>query len=225
MKIMAQPTILMASAGFLPDPLPQAWSRLRHGCLTRAEGRCFLCDEPSGDRLDVAFLDGETTNWTEENLVAACPLCRLPQALNLPRADDEMLPVWLPEIDQHRLDVLVRSIHRGLVARGHAPFINRRTLPREDNPRIRHWIVTYLALVDRARRLGAMLGGMPPTPSQLARLFRKADPDHGICPVKLRPGLRFVSLGRYYEGDRDIYTELVACPYIPPLSIPPRRAA
>ncbi len=208
---MAPPATLLPSAASIPNQLPGSRAGGRPDVIAAAGRRCACCRLLS-DRLDLGFRNGDPADWSDANLIAVCPLCLAGQRLQRRHADRECLPVWLPEMDQGALVRLVRAIHDALHARGHSPVISLHTLPPEDTASIRCWLIAYLTLADRARRLGAMLGGSLASPSRLYRVFRSVDPARPTCPPKLAMGLRFLPLGRWFEEDRDIYGTWLRAP-------------
>jgi len=139
------------------------------------------------------------------NTLPACPLCALPQHLERPRIDDEAALVWLPEMSQQAINAMMREIHIQIRALGEdlqADSIFKKQSP---SHRSLHYARAVLSeriqpAIDRvgtssAHELGLALLDLSP-----AAYARRA---------ALLGGLRLMPLGRFFDGDRDVYPEIV----------------
>ena len=82
--------------------------------LQRDHHTCRFCGLPAGGWQDVFHLDDDHEHWTPTNLAASCPLCHGVQHIGTPNANSDMHVIWLPEVEQPVLNVLVRGIHGGV---------------------------------------------------------------------------------------------------------------
>jgi hypothetical protein len=87
---------------------------------------CRFCGLPAGGWQDVFHLDDDHENWKLINLAASCPLCHGVQHIGSPDANQDMHVIWLPEVEQPVLNVLVRSIHLILHAHDAATTLTTR---------------------------------------------------------------------------------------------------
>ena len=135
----------------------------------------------------------------------SCALCRLVRHLERPRIDDEARLIWLPEMGQAAPISLVREMHcrlRGLGERLDAE--SAPTLTTDDRICLYH---TQKALLARVEPAAAGLGSAQP--SRLAdALLRLSSPAYRRR-AWLLSGLRLLPLGRFFDGDDDIYPEIV----------------
>jgi hypothetical protein len=177
--------------------------------LRDANGVCALCNT-SGGWLDLYYIDHDHRNLAPDNLLAACPLCRAGQSLHRPSISLEFLPVWLPEITQIAVNRIAAVLHRGLIAAGETPIIDRHHRPARDDLTTRELVSTYLAFANRRPALGVILGGYAPSARELLTLFHATDQrGRGRCPDRLAGGLRLLPLGRYFREGKDRYGEAI----------------
>ena len=169
-------------------------------------GCCRFCGFDAGDRREPFHCNGDHTDQSADNIVAACPLCHLSQHPDRPQIDAEAVLIWLPEISQAGLNCLVRGIHSVLHRHGE-PATAART-PRGTAPELIAAFRTFRAL--RARSSPA-----------LDRLGTTSFADLGAALLNLRPatyarraellaGLRLLPLGQLFREGRDVYPEMLA---------------
>jgi hypothetical protein len=166
--------------------------------------RCAFCGLPTG-KCQMQSPGPRKSNGDSAGDLPACPLCALPQQLERPHIDDEAALVWLPEMSQQAINAMMREIHMQIRALGEdlqADSIFKKQSPRH---RSLHYARAVLAeriqpAIDRvgtgsAHELGVALLELSP-----AAYTRRA---------ALLGGLRLMPLGRFFEGDKDVYPEIV----------------
>ena len=182
------------------------WDERRTLCLLvlrRDRHLCRFCGLPAGDWQDVFNLNHDHADWSEGNLAAACPLCHAVQHIGAITADREMRVIWLPEVTQNVLNVLVRGIHLALLAGGVPPTLDTR--PILDDVDLGCAWRAYAAL---DRRAGAALGVVDSrSPRDLAAGLRALSPAHYANRVHLLGGLRLLHRGRRLRRGRDTYPD------------------
>ncbi|MDJ0390691.1 hypothetical protein QMO56_21480 [Roseomonas sp. E05] len=169
-------------------------------------GCCRFCGFDAGDRREPFHRNGDHTDPSPDNVVAACPLCHLSQHPDRPQIDAEAVLIWLPEISQAGLNCLVRGIHSVLHRHGE-PATAART-PRGAAPELVAAFRTFRALRERSS-------------TALDRLGTTSFADLGAALLHLRPatyarraellaGLRLLPLGQLFRDGRDVYPEMLA---------------
>lgn len=156
---------------------------------------CRYCGAPGGYTPATLALESEKT----------CALCGMVRHLERPQISEEACLVWLPEMSQAALNVLMRRIHCGLRSLGErleagavpALAVGDRTL-------LYH---AQRACLDRAREAELRLGTSDPAnlADALTRLSAGAFTRRGA----LLGGLRLLTMGRLFEGGADIYPRVV----------------
>jgi hypothetical protein len=206
--------ITMGSIVLRPSAHPSSWQAEYSGFASAALAsrisardahRCRFCSYSCKRSLEIFFLDGDRANLADDNLVAACLLCAAVQHPLRSSADLELLPVWLPEMGQRALNVLVRGIHFERVDNNLPAAADRP--PKFDTPIARATCGVFIALAQRAVDLQARIGLR--RPSEFAALFLRLDSLGGRCPDALAKGLRFLHRGRHFAGGKNIYDDLV----------------
>jgi hypothetical protein len=160
--------------------------------------RCDFCAQP-----DATF--PARARGPAGEIIRGCALCFLAEHLERPRIDEEASLIWLPEVSQVVINTLMRVIHIRLRALGetlHAEF--RLALDTEERRRLFH---ARALLKGRAAAAGARLG--TERPSELAGAMLRFSGAAYRQRFKLLGGLRLLPSGRFFEGDRDIYPEIV----------------
>jgi intracellular multiplication protein IcmJ len=164
-------------------------------------------DDQDGDNTDRCSFCGGVIGLCGIAGVAKpnCALCGLVRHLERPRIDDEARLIWLPGVGQAALIALVREMHRRLRAFGErldadsAPIVVT-----DDRVCLYH---AQQALLARVEPAAARLGS--PRPSDLAdTLLRLSSPAYRRR-AWLLSGVRLLPLGRFFDGDDDIYPEIV----------------
>jgi hypothetical protein len=142
---------------------------------------------------------------TIHNSAAACVLCYLCRHLERLRIDEEAALVWLPEMSQPALNVTMREIHLQLRALGEDLYdAGRLRLDTPERFRLYH---ARSALGARAAAVASRLG--TDKPSELAGALCRLSPAAHANRAKLLGGVRLLSLGRFYAGNKDVYAEIV----------------
>jgi hypothetical protein len=161
---------------------------------------CAFCGVRSGRwRGFVAAQRGD------QDRVAVCPLCLLPQHLERPSIDEEAALVWLPEMSQAALNVTMREIYIKLRALGEDLFdAGRLRLDTAERRKLYH---TRAALRARAAAAANRLGTSKP--SDLAGALYRLSPGAYANRAKLLGGVHLLPLGRLYDRGRDVYPEIV----------------
>lgn len=149
------------------------------------------------------FAHGRAANGVARH---CCVLCLLPDALDRPRIDDEAQLVWLPELAQPAISVLVRRMHQRLHALAEPLLASEPLLGAcGERDAIR---VTRAALAPRVTEVADRLGTA--SPRELGRALARLPAAATRRRDLLISGLRLWPLGRFFVGDRDVYPEIVA---------------
>jgi hypothetical protein len=136
----------------------------------------------------------------------SCVLCGLAQSLHRTTIDEEVRLIWLPEMSQPALNVLVRQIHIDLQVLGESVFC-------DDNPSHPGGMRTALytaqrILRERSDAIVEKLGSS--RASDLADALTVLSARH--VDVRNLPwgGLRAFPTGRFFVGGLNVYDEIVA---------------
>ena len=173
----------------------------------RDRNRCRFCGQSASALREIVCVDGDRTNVAVAgNLATACIVCAAAWGLHRPSAALEVLPVWLPEMSQRALNVLVRGLHVARLRCGvsAAPENAAGT----EDPGARRPSECFARLAKRADVLRERTGVS--LVADLPDLFLRADPDQGRCPEGLLHGLRLLHRGRHFVGGTDVYPKLLA---------------
>lgn len=161
--------------------------------LDRVGDCCSFC----GGAIGVRYCDtvGEPS----------CVLCGLARHLERPRIDDEARLIWLPEMSQAGLNVLIREMHCRLRALGERLHLDSRpTVATDDRICVYH---AQQALLARGEAAAARLDSA--LPSDLADALVRLSPSAYRCRARLLSGIRLLPAGRFFDGEDDIYPEIV----------------
>lgn len=169
--------------------------------LLHDQHTCRFCGLPAGGWQDVFHLDDDHGNWADTNLVAACPLCHGVQHIGSPGANQDMHVIWLPEVEQAVLNVLVRGIHLILHAHGAATTLTTRHMP--DEPDLLAAWRAYCAL--DARKTDAARVTDSHYPRDLANALGAMAQGDYRRREKLLGGLRLLHRGQRLRQGKDIY--------------------
>jgi intracellular multiplication protein IcmJ len=174
-----------------------------------------FCDSAKmpGSNADCAFCGAAAGRWAghgylpagSQSSATACALCSLPQHLERPRIDEEAVLVWLPEISQPALNATMREIHVALQVLGedvHADAVFR-TRP----PALSDLYYARAVLADRQGAAEARAGTA--SPRELGMALLELSPAAYLRRGELLDGLRLLPLGRFFEGELDVYPEIV----------------
>lgn len=196
----------MARPDVMPSAHRSAWNDSGDPVRRPDATECRFCGQPTHGWHAPFHLDGDHENGDPVNLVAACPLCHLPQHLNRPHIAQELTLIWLPELPQAVITLLVREIHVACFAAG----INPAAL---EQPSLRLPAAltashhAYHAMSDRRTAVVARLGTASPRHLGAAMLELPLDAQRTL-PTRLA-GLRFLPRGRLFAGGRDIYPDIL----------------
>ncbi|GAB0119842.1 hypothetical protein Acid7E03_39140 [Acidisoma sp. 7E03] len=134
-----------------------------------------------------------------------CVLCGLVQTLGRPRVDEEAKLIWLPELSQPALNALTRRMHIGL--HGHGERLETGAQPSTATGDLPTLYRAGQALVGRQNEAELRLGTS--NPSALADALLRLSPAGFKRRDVLLGGLRLLPMGKVFEGDRDVYPEIV----------------
>jgi intracellular multiplication protein IcmJ len=161
---------------------------------------CAFCGVRSGRWQRFVAAAGR-----DHDCLAACPLCFLCHHLERPRIDKEAALAWLPEMSQAALNVTMREIHMELRALGEDLCDGGRL--RFDTAERQNLYHAGAALSARTAAADGRLG--TDKPSELAgALYRLSCGAYANRPMLLG-GVRLLPLGRFYDGDREVYPQIV----------------
>jgi len=197
MTIRLRPLVLSANFGHeVAIPLGTAGEMLNNS----DELRCPFCGMWSGCWPELAAAPGRAPGGA-----AACALCFLCRHLDRPRIDEEAVLVWLPEMSQPALNVMMREIHVQLCALGE-DLCDAGRLRLNTPERLRLYYARS-TLGARTAAAASRLG--TDKPSELAGALCRLSPAAHANRAKLLGGVRLLPLGRFYAGNKDVYPEIV----------------
>ena len=135
----------------------------------------------------------------------ACPLCALPQHLERPRIDDEAALVWLPEMSQQAINAMMREIHIQIRALGENLQADSIFKKQSQSHRSLHYARAVLSerIQPAIERVGTSSG------HELGLALLELSPAAYARRAALLGGLRLMPRGRFFEGDKDVYPEIV----------------
>lgn len=136
----------------------------------------------------------------------SCVLCGLVQSLHRTTIDEELLLIWLPEMSQPALNVLVRQVHIDLQALGESVYCDDTPTKPEG---MRSALYTAQRILrERSETIAERLGSS--RASDLAdALTALADRHVGLQNLPWG-GLRAFPTGRFYVGGVNVYDETVS---------------
>jgi hypothetical protein len=166
--------------------------------------RCVFCGLPAG-KCQMQSLGPRKSNGGSGGGLPACPLCALPRHLERPHIDDEAVLVWLPEMSQQAINAMMREIHIQIRALGEDLQADSVFKKQSPSHRSMHYARAVLSeriqpAIDRVGTSSAHKLGLALLELSSAAYARRA---------ALLGGLRLMPLGRFFDGDRDIYPEIV----------------
>jgi intracellular multiplication protein IcmJ len=138
------------------------------------------------------------------NLKMSCALCQLPQDLNRADIDREAILIWLPEMAQAALNILVRQIHLACLQAGTSPAFGDGRHAKAPSAATSA-LMAYRTLYERWAAAEVRVGTAAPRQLGVALLALKAS-DYERRAALLG-GLRLLSLGRFFHEGRDVYPE------------------
>jgi intracellular multiplication protein IcmJ len=172
------------------------------GQAAHSDAGCAFCGAPAGRWTGSGYL---LSGGGVGTVAAACPLCILPQHLERPRIDEEAALVWLPEISQLALNATMREIHIAIQAVGedvHADAVFRKR-----SADLGTLYYARAVLAQRSAPAAVRVGTASPRELGLALL--ELSPAAYARRAALLGGLRLMPLGRFFQGEHDVYPEIV----------------
>lgn len=174
--------------------------------LHRDNHTCRFCGLPAGNWQDVFHLNDDHHDWTPANLAASCLLCHGVQHIGASAANQDMDVIWLPQIEQPVLNVIVRTIHLLLFKHATPTTLATRYMPEEDEPKAA-WRA-YAALSARKRDVVQLIDTHQPR--DLASALRALSPALYAKRATLLGGLRLLHRGQHWRHGRDRYPDQLA---------------
>jgi intracellular multiplication protein IcmJ len=197
MTVRLRPLVLSANFG---DEVANPAGAAGEAPNNSDELPCPFCGMPSG-RWERFVAPARRSH----DCAAACVLCYLCRHLERPRIDEEAALVWLTEMSQPALNVIMREIHLQLRTLGEDLYDAGRL--RLDTPERLRLYDARLAFSARAAAAASHLG--TDKPSELAGALCRLSPGAHANRAKLLDGVRLLPLGRFYAGNKDIYPGIV----------------
>lgn len=174
--------------------------------LRRDGHTCRFCGLQAGGWQDVFHLDDDHENWAVANLAACCLLCHGVQHIGSPAANQDMHVIWLPEVEQSVLNVLVRGIHLILHAHDAAATLTTRHMP--DEPELVAAWRAYVALDARKADAARIIDSHHPR--DLAAALGAMTPRDYTRRETLLGGLRLLHRGQRLRQGHDLYPAQLA---------------
>ncbi len=169
--------------------------------LRRDHHTCQFCGLPAGGWQDVFHLDDDHDNWTPANLAASCPLCHAVQHIGSPTANQDMHVIWLPDVEQSLLNVLVRGIHTIMHGQGVPTTLTARHMP-NDAALEAAWRA-YAALDARRDAANRIIDSHHPL--DVADALAAMSPQDYARRARFLGGLRLLHRGQILRQGRDLY--------------------
>jgi intracellular multiplication protein IcmJ len=200
----------MARLSLVPSAHPSAWTtdddRVEREADRAVVRLCAFCGQPTFGWQAPFHLNDDHADDRPANLAASCPLCHLVQHLNRPDIDREAVLIWLPEMAQGAITILVRQIHVALAAARASPILP--SVPYTGTtPAVMRPMAAYRALHERATAAELRLGTASPRALGAALLgLNITDEKHR---ARLLGGLRLLPRGQLFANGRDIYPDIL----------------
>ncbi|OYV50779.1 MAG: hypothetical protein B7Z77_05215 [Acidocella sp. 20-58-15] len=135
----------------------------------------------------------------------SCVLCGLVQSLHRTTIDEELRLIWLPEMSQPALNVLVRQIHISLQELGESVHCDDTPkTPEEMRPAL---FTAQRILRERSEAISERLGSS--RASDLSDALTILASRHGDLKDLPWGGLRAFPTGRFYVAGVNVYDEIV----------------
>lgn len=190
----------MARASLVLSAQRPAWSTgsgLNRGEVGSSDRACQFCG------LSAA-------GWQEPLVVNApcCPLCSLSLHLERGTIDREATLIWLPEMAQGALNILLRNLHLTLRAGGHPSGPSQVSSAGPASEQARSARIAYETLAARGDAAGIRLGTN--LPSQLGAALLSLSRAEYDRRAELLGGARLLASGTFYDSGHDIYPSFLA---------------
>jgi len=185
------------------------FQRVRKKALDRDNQTCRFCGFRHTKWQEVHHANDDHADNRLENLITACPFCHMVQHIGLAGRNEEAVLIWLPEIPQHTLHHLVRTI---LVAQRSAEIVKND--PRAVAPSVRNAKeagdvakAAMSALRERSSLAEKRLGSCDPLEIGNAMLLL---PDEVYAKrSEIFSGIRLLPLGKRWNGGEDVMAKQI----------------
>ena len=164
---------------------------------------CHFCTLSAGPNPETLVV---TVAGAQRASVTACPLCALSHQLGDDTIDQDAVLIWLPEMSQGVLNLLVRYIHLVCAAHGDSHRLSDAARP-SASARVRAARLSYLALQDRSGAAASRLGTA--SPALLGNALLQLNPADYERRHALLSGTRLLFAGRLSRGGEDSYPGLL----------------
>jgi len=165
---------------------------------------CAFCGLPTG-KCQMQSPGPRKSDGNGAGRFPACPLCTLPQHLERSRIDDEATLVWLPEMSQQAINAMIREIHIQIRALGED--LQADSIFKKHSPSHRSLHYARAVLAERIQPAIERVGTS--SAHELGNALLELSPAAYARRAALLGGLRLMPLGRFFDGDRDVYPEIV----------------
>ena len=172
-----------------------------------SSGTCRFCGQGTAEWQEAFHLNDDHTDDNPTNLVISCPLCHLAQHLGRPEIEREAVLIWLPEMAQTALNLLVREMHLQCLRAGVAPRAAMEPTASAGAAVAKDARAALDALRERADAADTRLGTTSPRRLGLALL--EMSPDDYARRGELLGGTRLLPLGQVFLDGRDVYPDML----------------
>ncbi len=172
-----------------------------------SSGTCRFCGQETADWQEAFHLNDDHTDDAATNVVVSCPLCHLAQHLGRPEIEREAVLIWLPEMAQSALNLLVRETHLRCLRAGVPPRTVMETAVSPGPAAARDAHAALGALRERAHAADTRLGTT--SPRQLGLVLLEMSPGDYARRGELLGGTRLLPLGRVFRDGRDVYPDML----------------
>ncbi len=200
----------MARLPLLLSAHPSAWSADTGSGRREAgpsSGTCRFCGQETAEWQEAFHLNDDHIDDNPTNVVVCCPLCHLAQHLGRPEIEREAVLIWLPEMAQSALNLLVRQIHLRCLRAGVLPRAAMQPTVSAGTVAARDAHAALDALRERVQAADARLGTT--SPRQLGLALLEMSPGDYARRGELLGGTRLLPLGQVFRDGRDVYPDML----------------
>ena len=172
-----------------------------------SSGTCRFCGQETAEWQEAFHLNDDHTDDAATNVVVSCPLCHLAQHLGRPEIEREAVLIWLPEMAQSALNLLVREMHLRCLQVGVAPRAAMEATVSPGPAAARDAHAALGALRARAQAADTRLGTT--SPRQLGLALLEMSPGDYARRGELLGGTRLLPLGQVFQDGRDVYPDML----------------
>ena len=200
----------MARLPLLLSAHPSAWSA---DCgsdrreASPSSGNCRFCGQETAEWQEAFHLNDDHMDDNPTNVVVSCPLCHLAQHLGRPEIECEAMLIWLPEMAQSALNLLVREMHLQCLRAAVLPRAAMEPTVSAGTIAVRDAYAALDALRERAQAADTRLGTT--SPRQLGLALLEMSPGDYARRGELLGGTRLLPLGQVFRDGRDVYPEML----------------